>query len=187
MRPVRRQDVLDYVTYNEQRDTIRASALAAKELRRYQLGDYLCFLFENTETVRYQVQEMMLTEQIVREVDIQHEITTYNELIGGPGELRCTLLIGITDEAARDRLLTAWMGLNENLYLRLDDGRIVRATWDERQVGDDRLSSVQYLNFVVGDSHPVAVGCDREDAALRGEEPLTLDQQKALRTDLANS
>ena len=39
--------------------------LALKERRRIRLGDHLTFLFENRETVRYQIQEMMRIERIV--------------------------------------------------------------------------------------------------------------------------
>lgn len=184
MRSVQRPEILDYQTYSEQRDAIRASAMAAKALRRYEVGEYLCFLFENRETVRYQIHEMMRTEQIVREADIQHEIDTYNELIGDEGELRCTLLIGIPSEAERDELLTAWMGMNGSLYLVLDDGRRVRATWDDRQVGETRLSSVQYLSFAVGDALPTAIGCDHSDAKLQHETVLSEEQLAALRSDL---
>ena len=38
-------------------------------------------------TVRYQVQEMIRAERMTREEDIRHELETYNELLGGRGEL----------------------------------------------------------------------------------------------------
>ncbi|MCA9797682.1 MAG: DUF3501 family protein, partial [Candidatus Eremiobacteraeota bacterium] len=150
MRPVQRSEILDYVTYTDGREALRAAVLAAKRPRRLHVGRYLTFLFENRDTVRYQVQEMMRVEHLVREADIQHELDTYNELLGGPGELGCTLLIEIDDASGRGEKLVAWQGLNGHLYLELADGTRVRPTWDERQVGDDRLSSVQYLKFDVG-------------------------------------
>ena len=101
MKPVERSEILDYVTYSERRPQIRSSAMEAKEKRRVLVGEVFTFLFENQETVRYQVQEMMRVERIVKETDIAHELQTYNELLGGEGELGCTLLIGIDDEAER--------------------------------------------------------------------------------------
>ncbi|HCP33666.1 MAG TPA: DUF3501 domain-containing protein, partial [Deltaproteobacteria bacterium] len=86
MKPVQREEILDYVTYGEKRNEIQLSVLKQKEPRRIHLGEYLTFLFENTETIRYQIQEMMRVEQIVKEEAIQHEIKTYNELIGEEGE-----------------------------------------------------------------------------------------------------
>lgn len=182
MKPVQRTELLDYVTYNERRETLRAEALAAKEPRRVLVGEYLTLLFENRDTVRYQVQEMMRIEQIVKESDIEHELHTYNELLGGEGELGCTLLIGIDDEALRQEKLTAWLDLPKHLYAKLPDGTKVRPSFDPRQVGDTRLSSVQYLKFDVGGVVPASLGSDLP--ALEVEAALSESQHAALSTDL---
>lgn len=182
MKPVERSELLDYVTYGEQRDEIRAAALRAKSVRRILVGEYFTFLFENRETIRYQIQEMMRTEQIVKEDDIQHELDTYNELIHPKGTLGCTLLIGIDDEAERDEKLRAWMGLNESIYAKMPDGSVVRPTWDPRQVGEGRLSSVQYLTFQFGDEAPTAIGIEMPGA--ESETELSESQREALRSDL---
>ena len=181
MKPVERSELLDYVTYSEQRPGIRASALAAKSVRRIVVGDYFTFLFENRDTVRYQVQEMMRVERIVKEEDILHELETYNELLHPNGTLGCTLLVGIDDEAERDVLLREWVGLNEHIYARLPNGDRVKPTWDPRQVGDSRLSSVQYLTFELPEV-PVAIGVDMLDAG--GETVLSDAQREALEGDL---
>ena len=184
MKPVERSEILDYVTYGEQRDTIRGSALAAKRDRRILLGEFFAFLFENHETVRYQVLEMVKTEQIVKEADIQHEVDTYNELIGGPGSLCATMLIGIDDEAERATKLAAWLGLLPHVYAKLPSGERVTPKWDERQVGDTRLSSVQYLTFELGAKAPVALGIDWADQDLVIELELSDAQRTALQADL---
>ena len=67
MRPVIREEILDYITYTEKRNELQSAVLKQKEPRRIHLGEYLTFLFENTDTVRYQIQEMMKAEQIVKE------------------------------------------------------------------------------------------------------------------------
>lgn len=182
MKPVERSELLDYVTYTEQRDEIRASALHAKSERRIVVGEHFAFLFENRETVRYQIQEMMRVERIVKEEDIQHEIDTYNELIHPAGSLGCTLLIGIDDEAERDEKLQAWIGLNEHIYAKLPDGTRVKPTWDPRQVGDSRLSSVQYLTFELGAEAPIAIGIDMP--GIEAETELSDAQREALGRDL---
>ena len=66
---------------------IRPAILEAKAPRRVHVGGALTFLFENTDTIRYQVQEMVRAERMTREPDIRHELETYNELLGGQGEL----------------------------------------------------------------------------------------------------
>jgi hypothetical protein len=159
MKPVLRSEILDYVTYDERREQLRPLAMAAKAARRVVLAEgVLTFLFENRDTMRYQVQEMIRAERIVKEADILHELATYNELLGGPGQLGCTLLIGIDDPAERARKLTEWLALPRHVYAELPDGTRVRATFDPRQVGDERLSSVQYLKLAVGTEAPVALG-----------------------------
>lgn len=186
MKPVDRREILDYVSYEERRDEIRRSAMETKALRRIHVGPYLTFLFENRDTVRYQIQEMTRTERMVKEADIQHEIATYNELLGGPGELGCTLLIEIDDPAARAVKLAKWLELPDHLYAKLEDGSKVRAVFDARQVGDKRVSSVQYLRFPLGGRVPVALGSDLDDPEVGVEAVLTPEQRAALGADLTS-
>ena len=62
------------------------------------------------------------------------------------------------------------------------DGTKVRPTYDERQVGDERLSSVQYLAFEIGPEAPVAIGIDFAGIDARTE--LSAAQREALQKDL---
>ena len=146
-RSVQRSQIVDYATYADQRNAERQRIFAVKAPRRIHVGEVLTFLFENNDTMRYQVQEMMLAERIVKESAIQHEIETYNGLLGGPGELGCSLLIEIDDPRDRAEKLRRWLPLPKHLYVRLDDGSQVWATYDPSQVGEDRLSAVQYIKF----------------------------------------
>ena len=182
MKRVNRQEILDYVTYEEERDKLRKKIMKIKDLRRINVGGVLSFLFENTDTVRYQIQEMIRVERIVKETDILHEIKTYNELLGNPGELGCTLLIEIDDSEERQEKLIKWLDLPNHLYLSLEDGSRIRASFDERQIGDSRLSSVQYIKFNTGGKTPVAIGSDLP--LLKAETAFTAEQQKALSEDL---
>ncbi|MCF7796761.1 MAG: DUF3501 family protein [Lentisphaeria bacterium] len=182
MKPIERSEILDYMTYTEKREEIRPDVLAAKDRRRVHLGDDLTFLFENRDTMCYQIQEMMRIEKLVREEDIQHEIDTYNEILGGDGELGCTLLIEIDDKGERDVKLRQWVKLPEHLYAKLKDGSKAYAKFDPRQLGQDRLSSVQYLKFDTQGKVPVALGSDHPDLTLESE--LSGDVQTALAEDL---
>jgi hypothetical protein len=182
--PVDRAEILDYVSYEEVRSRILDEVMAQKRSRRVHLGEHLTFLFENHETVRFQIQEMIRVERIVKEADIRHEVDTYNELLGAEGELGATLLIEIDDPSARERLLRQWKTLPRHLYLELPGGEKVYATFDERQVGEDRLSSVQYLKFATSGRVPVAIGSDHPAAPARAL--LTEEQRRALASDLAD-
>jgi len=182
MRRVTRGDIVDIATYGAGREAYRQRVLGIKAVRRLHVGPYLTFLFENTETVRYQIQEMMWAERLVKEADILHEIETYNELLGGPGELGATLLIEIESPTDRDVWLRRWLALPAHLYVRLEDGRRVSAAFDPRQIGQDRLSSVQYVKFPTQGHVPVAIGCNRPE--LTAETVLTDEQRRALAEDL---
>jgi hypothetical protein len=184
VRPITRDELLDLTAYEKARPEIQARVMAAKEPRRIHLGDSLTFLFENRDTIRYQIQEMMRAERMVKEEDIAHELETYNEVLGRKGELGAALLIEIDDPALRDRKLREWLGLPERLYVRTTSGREVGATFDPRQVGSDRLSSVQYLKFDTGGEVPVAIGSHLP--ALKLEAKLAPEQQAALAADLGD-
>ena len=120
------------MTYEDKREDVRKEALAIKKDRRIHLGDHLTFLFENTETIRYQIQEMVRTERIVRESDIVHEIKTYNELLGDEGGVGSTLLIEINNADQRDQLLKSGF-LPKHLYLFWKMGKdtqnLMKANW----------------------------------------------------------
>jgi hypothetical protein len=181
---VAREEILDYVTYEEQRSAVREAVMRTKAARRVHVGPHLTFLFENHDTIRYQVLEMVRTERMVKDADIRHEIETYNELLGARGELGATLLVELDDPALRAEKLAQWLELPKHLYARRADGQKAYARFDERQVGETRVSSVQYLKFEVGDEAPVAIGCDHPDPELAHEALLTAEQRAALQHDL---
>jgi uncharacterized protein DUF3501 len=185
MRPVERDEIVDHVTYEDEREAFRARVMDAKRVRRVHVGDSLTLLFENRLTVRYQIQEMMRAERIVREADIRHEIETYNEMLGGEGELGATLLIEIDDQEVRAVRLREWWELPERIFLVLEDGTEIGARFDPRQRGDGRLSAVQYLKFPVRGFTPIAVRV--EIPGFQHVVELTEEQRHALAADLADS
>jgi hypothetical protein len=181
-RKVVRSEILDWQTYSDDRDRRRAEILPIKADRRIHVGDSLTFLFENRETILYQIQEMMRAERIVKESNIEHEMHTYNGLIGDRGELGCSLLVEIEDATERRQALEAWLYLPKHLYALLQDGSRIPAGYDPGQVGEDRLSAVQYLKFNTHGQVPVALGCDLPQLVV--EQPLTAAQTTALQADL---
>ena len=183
MKKVARSELLDWMTYTDRRDAIRSEAMRAKDERRVHVGAYLTFLFENHVTIRYQVQEMMRIERLVREADVVHELETYNRLIGDEGELGCTLLVEIEDAIERDAKLQQWLALPDHVYVAFEDGTRAYAAVDDDQRTLGRLSTVQYLKFVTRGRVPVAVGCDHE--AIRAEARLDPRQHAALAADLS--
>jgi hypothetical protein len=182
---VRPEEILDLDKYELQRPAIQQRVLFEKRRRRVHVGEHLTFLFENAETIRYQVQEMLRIERRSSPADVEHEVATYNELIGGPGELGCSLLIEIEDPGERDVKLREWLALPEHVYVEVEGGERVRGRFDERQISEGRLSSVHYVIFPLDGREPVAVGCDLPAVDVRAE--LAPEQRTALAADLAAS
>ena len=175
---VKRSEIFDYQTYEESRADTKNKIFEIKKHRRIHLGENLTFLFENHETIKYQIQEIMRVEKIVKESAILEELDTYNSFLGSSGELACVLLIEIEEESDRKPLL-------ENCIYILDEvGNKIFAEHDISQVGDRRLSAVQYLKFPI-EADPTAIGCTFSDLA--GEVELTKEQKNALSEDLAST
>ena len=110
----------------------------------------MTLLFENVQTVWYQVEEMLRTERISDEAAIRHEIDTYNELLPRPGELSATMLIEYGDPPPqREAALRDLLGLERHLWICLDQRR-ESVRFDDRQVSLERLSAVQFVRFPLG-------------------------------------
>lgn len=182
MKLVERSDIVDHVTYEETREVFRKEVLEGKARRRIHVGEYFTFLFENTLTIRYQIQEMMRIEQIVREKDILHEIDTYNGILGEEGELGCTLMIAIDEEQDEELKLLSQIQLPEHIYVVLAEGTRIYPKFNAAQRGEIRLASVQYLKFPVKNRIPIAIGIDLP--IYQAETALTEDQKSALAEDL---
>jgi len=184
VRKVQRAELVDYATWaDDMRGRIQTEVFTAKKERRVLVPPALTFLFENALTVRWQVQEMMRVERIVKETAIQHELAVYNGLLGGDGALGFVLLIEIPDEEERRNKLAAWRGLEAHIYAELADGTRIRAQFDPMQVSEEKLSAVQYMTFDTGGQVPVAVGSDHTEA--RGRSTLSDETRAALASDLA--
>ena len=89
------------------------------------VGESIAFLFENRETLLYQVQEMIRVEHISEPDKIQDELDTYNALLPQPRELSATMFIQITDQEHLKEQLDLLMGIDgDNVAtLRLGSSR----------------------------------------------------------------
>lgn len=153
MQPVTIAEVLDNRRYEQARAEFRTKVLAEKAKRRVAVGPAFTFLFENHLTVLYQVQEMLRIEGITDAKAIQHEVDTYNELVPPKGGLSASLLIEYEDPETRSRELPRLLGIESHVWLKVGGLPPLRATFDARQIGEDRVSSVQYTTFALPDAH----------------------------------
>jgi len=149
MKPLKPEDLFDLTRYELERAEYRASIIALKRARRVTVGNELAFVFENHDTVRFQVQEMLRTERIVKPDAIQHELDVYNALLPGDFELSATLFVEIQDKARIRPTLDRLVGIDEHVFLDVGD-ESVQATFDPKQFEQDRISAVQYVRFPLG-------------------------------------
>jgi hypothetical protein len=146
VKKIERSEVLDLGQYEEIREPFRRRIIELKRLRRLSLGSNMTILFENRDTVLYQIQEMIRTERITREDAISHEIETYNDLLPETDELSATVFIEFPEPAERDRMLVALAGVEDRFYLEADGSRSV-ARNETRGVLPGRTTAVHYVKF----------------------------------------
>ena len=146
MRPIDVSEIKHIADYEILRPEWRPKMMALKDRRRIRVGENLTFLFDNRDTVRYQIQEMMRIERLQNPHEIAHEVATYNDLIPATGELSACLLIEYETPAERDVWLRNLLGLEHHIWLETGGQRSL-AKFDDRQISTDRLSSVQYIKF----------------------------------------
>ena len=158
MRPLTQEDIPGVESYLSVRPEYRARVIAHKDVRRVGVGDRVTLLFEDRETVRYQILEMARVEGARTPRQVQAELDVYNELVPGRGELSATLFIEIPQQEAIRPELDRLLGIDECVQLVLGDGtdeeRVV-ADFDRRQLEEDRISAVHYLRFRLSDAQVV--------------------------------
>ncbi|MGA7616270.1 MAG: DUF3501 family protein [Thermoanaerobaculia bacterium] len=144
---VDRSEILDLGDYERRRDQIRPSAIQARHIRRVSIGPNATLSFENRETVRYQIQEMLRAERIAKDVEVQHEIDSYSDLLPAPAELSATLMFEFPEPQERAVHLENLLGVENHLGLEIEGAGRAEGYFDRRQLDDDRVSSVQFVRI----------------------------------------
>jgi starvation-inducible DNA-binding protein len=160
---IRDADILPLGEYERQRGELRGRAMSARAARRVQLGRHASLAFENAETIRYQIHEILRAERISDPHAVGEEIQAYSQLLPGPSELAATLFIEYADRAERDRALVNLVGIEDHLYLELR-GERRRARFDSTQTDGRRISAVQFVRFPL---EPADIDAFRHGAPMR--------------------
>jgi hypothetical protein len=148
--------------YETDRPEFRRRVIELKTRRRVAVGPLVTLVFENRETARFQIQEMLRAERIVDPAKVQDEIDVYNTLLPDAGEVAATLFIEITDEARVKPVLDAFIGLDEGKSLRLETGREKYfATFEAGHGREDKISAVHYVRFPLGSRGRAALASTR--------------------------
>lgn len=144
------EDIADLRAYERERASFRAHIIDLKKRRRVAVGPFVTIVFENRDTIRFQIQEMARAERILTDEGIQAELDVYNPLIPERGSLSATLFIELTSKDELIGWLPKLVGIERDVELRIDDD-IVQARPDpehERQLTRETITaSVHYVHF----------------------------------------
>jgi hypothetical protein len=146
MKKVALEDIIGLAAYEKVRQDARQKIIELKHRRRVSVGNNVTLVFENRDTVIFQIQEMMRAEKITDLDKIREEIEVYNELIPAAGELSATLFLEIEEQTHIREELLKFLGIDEALLLRVGSHSI-RARFEEGHAKDDKISGVQYVKF----------------------------------------
>lgn len=191
MKKLTLSDIKDAREYERERDAFRRHIIDVKKRRRVALGTLMTLVFENTDTMRWQVQEMARVERMLRDEQIEHEVETYNALIPDTNELSATLLIELTTDEQLREWLPKLVGIHTAIAIGLPDGSEVRGEAEdaERLTREDTTPAVHFLKFRLTPAQvdafaagPVRIVSDLP--AYREETELSDDQRAELLNDL---
>jgi hypothetical protein len=139
-------DIMGLSAYEKVRGDFRSRIIDLKRKRRVSIGDKVSLVFENRDTVIFQIQEMLRAEKISDLDKIREEIEVYNQLLPEPGELSATLFLEIEDQAQLREELLKFLGIDEAVFLKVGD-HTVHARFEAGRSKEDKISAVQYVRF----------------------------------------
>ena len=93
MEKLNKSDLFSSEEYSINRDSFRKKVLEEKRHRKVYIGEHVALLFENKNTIQYQIQEMLRIEKIFDAEGIQEELDAYNPLIPDGTNLKAVMLI----------------------------------------------------------------------------------------------
>lgn len=149
MQKLKREDLYPLEHYARIRTQFRAMVMKHKQARQVQIGPHATLYFEDRLTMHYQVQEMLRAERIFEPQGIEDELNAYNPLIPDGSNWKATFMLEYPDVDERQRALAELKGVEDRVWVRVEDSEPVFAVADEdiERENDDKTSSVHFLRF----------------------------------------
>ena len=149
MKELTSKNLLSLEDYEKGREQIKSDLLVHKKNRSIMIGENILLLFEDFDTIKYQVHEMLRIEKISKESDINEEISAYRSLIPDGDNLKATMLIMYPDIEERRVMLKKLHDLENSIYLCIDNSKRIFAVSDEdlERTRDQKTSAVHFLRF----------------------------------------
>jgi uncharacterized protein DUF3501 len=166
MKKVSLDEIAGLERYEQIRQDFRRRIIDMKKSRRVAVGDQITFVFENHDSMLFQIQEMLRAERIVDLDRVRAELEVYNALIPEPGELSATMLIEITEADRIREQLVRLIGIDEAVRLEIGSHAPIHAQFEPGRSKEDKLSAVQYVRF--------ALDGDTRQAFIHGADPVRL-------------
>ena len=168
--PITRASLLTLQAYAKIRNSSKPAAIAHRRLRSVRLGEHINLQFEDEQTMRRQIQEMLHIEKIFDEEGIQSEIDVYSALVPDGANWKATLLIEYPDVHERRRELARLIGVENRMFVEVESHPRVYAIADEDldRSTDEKTSAVHFVRFEFNPAQcaairagaAVKVGCD---------------------------
>jgi hypothetical protein len=144
-------DIADVRAYERERDRFRAAVMETKRRRRLAFGTLITLMFENRDTMRWQIQEMARVEKLDTDEAIQVELDTYNPMIPEPGQLTATVFLELTSDDQMREWLPKLVGIERSFVVVLPNGDRVRSITEaahaEQLTRDEVTAAVHYIRF----------------------------------------
>lgn len=147
-------DIVDLRAYEREREDFRRHVIALKKRRRVSVGPVVTFVFENADTVRFQIQEMARVEKTITDEAIETELRIYNPLVPEPGHLAATMFIELTSDDQLREWLPRLVGVERAVRLRLGSGadevtvaNDVDPDHEKQLTREEITASVHYISF----------------------------------------
>ena len=149
MKKLTRENLFSLEKYSEIRNDFRLKIMAHKKNRRLAIGPNTTLYFEDSLIMRYQIQEMLRAEKIFESSAIDDELVVYNALIPDGNNWKATFMIEFTDEEERRAALKKMLGIENNLWLKIDGFNEIHPVSDEdlERNDDNKTSAVHFLRF----------------------------------------
>jgi hypothetical protein len=168
--PITRDNLLTLEAYSKIRKTSKPQVIAHRKLRSVHLGEHITLQFEDEQTIRRQIQEMLHIEKIFDEHGIQAEIDAYAPLVPDGSNWKATLLIEYPDPHERKRELARLIGVEDRMFVEVEGHPRVYAIADEDldRENAEKTSAVHFVRFeftpaarqAVRAGAAVKLGCD---------------------------
>jgi hypothetical protein len=144
-----RADLWSLEEYSELRPTFRSEVMAHKKHRQISLGEHVRLYFEDYLTIKYQVQEMLRIEKVFEAHAINEELEAYSPLIPDGHNWKATFMIEYEDPHEREQQLARMIGIEDKVWLRVEDCERIYPIADEDIVRDngEKTSAVHFLRF----------------------------------------